>query len=62
MKIALTGVTFSPEAAVVWHVSIMPFNKAVLTWPGQYGTFVLKSSGGFKQRDGSPCTCFDMQF
>ena len=25
-------------------------------WPGQSGTFVLKSTGGFAQRDVSPCT------
>ena len=34
--------------------------SSVLAWPGQdrpgqNGTFVLKSTGGFKQRDGSPC-------
>ena len=27
-----------------------------LAWPGQSETFVLKSTGGFSQRDGSPCT------
>ena len=27
-----------------------------LTWPGQSRTFVLKSTGGFEQRDVSPCT------
>ena len=26
-----------------------------LAWPGHSGTFVLKSTGGFKQRDVSPC-------
>ena len=37
-----------------WLQNKVPF------WPGQVrtgqnGTFVLKSTGGFKQRDGSPC-------
>ena len=27
-----------------------------LAWPGQSGTLLLKSTGGFAQRDGSPCT------
>ena len=29
---------------------------AALAWPGQSGTLLLKSTGGFGQRDGSPCT------
>ena len=32
----------------------VPFWPA-LAWPGQSGTFVLKSTGGFAQGDGSPC-------
>ena len=31
----------------------------VLAWPGQNGTFVLKSTGGFEQVEWSSCT--DMQ-
>ena len=26
-----------------------------MLWPGQNEIFVLKSTGGFTQRDGSPC-------
>ena len=31
------------------------FRTKVPFWPGQNETFVLKSTGGFKQLDGSPC-------
>ena len=34
------------------------FGQPVQAWPGQNGTFVLKSMGGFEQMELSPCTVF----
>ena len=33
-----------------------------LAWPGQSGTFVLKSTGGFAQVEWSPCTAHGLGF
>ena len=33
-----------------------------LTWPGQSGTFDLKSTGGFEQVEWAPCTVYTVTF